>query len=217
MLEQIKKAGQKLLITIDEASNTDFMKVFASAFQIFVRHNLPVFLLMTGLYENIRELQNEKILTFLYRAPRIELAPLNIGSIAENYRGSFQLSAESSLEMAKLTKGYPYAFQALGYYTWENNGDYKASVPLCRQTLEEYVYEKLWTELSATDRRVCSAISETPSGRIKEVREKLQMDSNEFSPYRDRLIRRGLVVGDIRGYIRFALPFFADFVQTTAV
>lgn len=28
---------------------------------------------MTGLYENIYEIQNEKTLTFLYRTPRIEI------------------------------------------------------------------------------------------------------------------------------------------------
>ncbi|MBR3317729.1 MAG: hypothetical protein IKG21_07965 [Atopobiaceae bacterium] len=35
------------------------MRVFAASFQVFLRQNLPVFLLMTGLYENINELQNE--------------------------------------------------------------------------------------------------------------------------------------------------------------
>ena len=77
MINSLSKKGKKVLISIDEVTNNEYMRVFASAFQILVRKNLPVFLLMTGLYENINSLQNEKNLTFLYRMPRIELKPLN--------------------------------------------------------------------------------------------------------------------------------------------
>ena len=85
ILEKMKKSGKRLLVTIDEVTNNDFMKVFAGSFQIFVRQDLPVFLLATGLYENIDELQNEKNLTFLYRAPKIQLKPLNHLAIINKY------------------------------------------------------------------------------------------------------------------------------------
>lgn len=86
ILEKMKKSGKRLLVTIDEVTNNDFMKVFAGSFQIFVRQDLPVFLLATGLYENIDELQNEKNLTFLYRAPKIQLKPLNSWRSSINIR-----------------------------------------------------------------------------------------------------------------------------------
>ena len=88
ILEKMKKSGKRLLVTIDEVTNNDFMKVFAGSFQIFVRQDLPVFLLATGLYENIDELQNEKNLTFLYRAPKIQLKPLNQLAIINKYKNS---------------------------------------------------------------------------------------------------------------------------------
>ena len=69
MLGVIRAAGKKLLVTVDEAANNPNVRVFASTFQIFMRQDYPVFLLMTGLYDNIHNLQNEKTLTFLYRAP----------------------------------------------------------------------------------------------------------------------------------------------------
>ena len=53
MLDQIRKQGMRLLITIDEVVYSEQMKVFVSAFQIFMRQDYPIFLLMTGLYENI--------------------------------------------------------------------------------------------------------------------------------------------------------------------
>ena len=91
MLERINKKHKRVLVTIDEAVCNDTMKEFVSLFQIYMRQDLPVFLLMTGLYENIYELQNEKTLTFLYRAPKIELRPLNIGMIAEKYKNSYKI------------------------------------------------------------------------------------------------------------------------------
>lgn len=96
MLESLKKHGKKVLICIDEVTATEYMKAFAGAFQIFVRQDLPVFFLMTGLYENINNLQNQDNLTFLYRAPKLEMRTLNIGSISDNYRKNFDLNKEDS-------------------------------------------------------------------------------------------------------------------------
>lgn len=63
-------------------------------------------MIMTGLYENIYELQNERTLTFLYRAPGMELGPLNIGRIAESYKEIFALDDDAAMSMTKATKGY---------------------------------------------------------------------------------------------------------------
>nr|MCR5419501.1 ATP-binding protein [Lachnospiraceae bacterium] len=154
MLETLKNHGRKILICIDEVTLTDSMKSFACAFQIFIRQDLPVFLLMTGLYENINNLQNEDNLTFLYRAPKIELKPLNIMTIAENYRKVFNSDSDNALKMAKITKGYSFAFQVLGHFTWKNDGDYSMALPQFKQYLEDYVYEKIWSEMSEGDRNL---------------------------------------------------------------
>ena len=212
ILEKLKKSGKRLLVTIDEMTNSESMKVFAGAFQIFVRQDLPVFLLGTGLYENIEELQNEKSLTFLYRAPKIQLKPLNNGAIINKYKAIFRISQEQASEMAELTKGYPFAFQVLGYLTWNNNGDYRTVLGEYEQYLSEFVYDKIWSELSPKDRMVAKAIADVKSGRIKDIREQLEMETNEFNPYRKRLIRKGIVSGEMRGYVHFTLPLFDEYV-----
>ncbi|MBO6205846.1 MAG: ATP-binding protein [Lachnospiraceae bacterium] len=213
MLESIKKQKKRVLITIDEAVNTKEMRTFASAFQIMLRKDLPVFLLMTGLYENIDVLQNEKHLTFLYRASKLELRSLNVRTIAENYKKNFRIDDGTALKMAKTTQGYSFAFQVLGYFTWENNGKMEKAIPQFRQHLEDYVYEKIWADMSANDRKLAYGIAKSKNGRVSEVREILGMETNEFNPYRKRLIRRGIVNGEERGYVRFTLPMFADFVK----
>lgn len=166
------------------------MKVFAGSFQIFVRQDLPVFLLATGLYENIDELQNEKNLTFLYRAPKIQLKPLNQLAIINKYKNIFGTDRDTAEKMAELTKGYPFAFQVLGYLTWNHSGHYEVVIDEYEQYLSEFVYDKIWSELSQKDRIVARGIAETESGKIKEIREHLGMETNEFNPYRKRLIKK---------------------------
>ena len=77
--------------------------------------------------------------------------------------------------------------------------------------LKEFVYDKVWSELSEVDKKVVIAIAEEPSGKIKSIRERLSMETNQFNPYRKRLIDKGLVSGDERGYISFLLPLFGQF------
>lgn len=212
MLLSLKKKGKRLLISVDEVTNTPQMRAFAAAFQIFLRQDLPVYLLMTGLYENVSALQDEKSLTFLYRAPKIHLGPLNIGTIAEDYQAVLGLDEQEGMALAKLTKGYSFAFQVLGYFAWENADDARVAQQLARQYLDEYAYDKVWSELSRKDREILHGIAQVKSGRIGEIRELLGLSTNEFNPYRQRLIRKGIISGEERGYVRLLLPFFDQYV-----
>ncbi|MBO4373846.1 MAG: ATP-binding protein [Lachnospiraceae bacterium] len=213
MLESIKKHGKKVLICIDEVSVTASMKEFAGAFQIFLRQDLPVFLLMTGLYENINNLQNEDNLTFLYRAPKIVLKPLNLMTISENYRCVLDIDPDNALKMAKLTKGYPFAFQVLGHFTWKNGRDYNKALLQVKQYLEDYVYEKLWSELSEGDKKLACAVAASENGRAKEIKSISGLSDNEYSVYRDRLVKRGILDGSTHGYVEFTLPMFEEYVS----
>ena len=212
ILEKLKKSGKKLLVTIDEITNNEFMQIFAGSFQIFVRHDLPIFLLAAGLHENIDELQNEKSLTFLYRAPKIPLKPLNMQAMIRKYQTILNVDSQMASEMAKLTRGYPFAFQVLGYLTWNKNGDYLSVLDDYEQYLSEFVYDKIWSELSGKDRIVAKGIADAESGRIMEIRALLDMGTNDFNPYRKRLIKKGIISGETRGYVSFTLPLFKKYV-----
>ena len=211
ILEQLKKHKKRVLVTIDEASSTEQMKVFDSAFQIFIRQDYPLYLIMTGIFENIDELQNNEILTFLHRAPKIRLAPLNMGSIADSYMKTIGIEKDDARRMAALTMGYPFAFQVLGYYTYEKDGNYLEAIAQTRQYLEEYVYDKIWSELSVMDRKVLGAIAKSESGKTADIRARINMDTNIFSTYRERLIKKGIINGETRGYVKLVLPFFKEF------
>lgn len=212
ILEHLKKQNIRVLVTIDEVNNNENMRIFASMFQILIRNDLPIFLLMTGLYENFKNLQDEKSLTFLYRTPRIKLEALNLTSISNKYKEVFSLSVLDSKKMAKLTLGYAFAFQVLGYLTFNNNGDYKGILDDYRVYLEDNSYNKIWSELSNKDKDILFAIAKSKTNKINEIIFLANTDNNHFNPYRKRLIDKGIVTSSERGKLLFTLPYFKDYV-----
>ena len=218
----LKEAGErnlKILIAIDEVTDTQQMRAFISAFQLFITNNRPIFFLATALFDEIDRLQNVHNLTFLYRAPKSVLTPLSIREIASTYQNIFESTKEESLEMATLTMGYPLAFQILGYVVWANGKQPQLSERILEEfdaRIAESAYDKLWAELSDNDKRVMMAIAESESGEVKNIREKTGMDSNYFNQYRRRLRNRGLISVQQYGKIDFALPRFREFLQIQA-
>jgi len=84
-----------------------------------------------------------------------------------------------------------------------------------RQYLFEYSYDKIWSELSRGDKKFLYAMSQSPEGKISDIKEFLQTDNNSINPYRSRLIKRGLINGEERGYVTFVLPQFDRYVAET--
>lgn len=216
MLAEVKKRRKRLLITIDEVTNCEYIRIFSGSYQIFLRQDYPVFLLMTGLYENIYDLQNEKSLTFLYRAPKVMLGPLNYTAVRKQYMDTFHLNRERAEEMTRLTRGYSFAFQVLGYLYWESKDTktLEEILPEYDQYLEEYVYSKIWSELSELDRKVAVEMAVSRETKVKMIRDRIGMKSELFSIYRERLKRKGILDTSKYGEVSFILPRFEEFVMS---
>lgn len=75
---------------------------------------------MTGLPDLVLDLQNDAKLTFLLRSEKINMAPLSMTDITLSYQRVFDYSFAEAGKMAKMTMGYSYAFQLLGYLVFEN-------------------------------------------------------------------------------------------------
>ncbi|MBO4496905.1 MAG: ATP-binding protein [Lachnospiraceae bacterium] len=223
VLEQIAKHGKKVLIGVDEIVNNENVRIFAATFQLLIRQNLPVFLLMTGLYENIYNLQNEDSLTFLYRAPKIQLEPLSMSSISRNYASVLNLSDSDAQRLAKLTKGYAFAYQVLGYIYWDKNIKKKLGMsidemlPEYDDYLENYVYEKIWSELSPRERSVLEYLAEKDEAKVGDIRDALELSSGQMSVYRDRLIKRGIIKASSYGFVSLLLPRFGELIKRYSI
>ena len=114
--------------------------------------------------------------------------------------------------MAGITKGYSFAFQVLGHFTWKNDGDYIEALPQFKQYLEDYVYEKIWSEMSEGDRKLAYGAAKSQNGKAKDIKSLASISDNEYSVYRDRLIKRGILDGSTHGYVRFTLPMFEEYI-----
>lgn len=62
--------------------------------------------------------------------------------IVNKYKSIFEIEVDQATQMADLTKGYPFAFQVLGYLTWNHHGDYNAVRGEYEQYLSEFVYDQ---------------------------------------------------------------------------
>ena len=130
--------------------------------------------------------ENEDNLTFLYRTPKLEMKPLNITRIRDRYSKIFGISSEKAMEMALITKGYAFAYHALGKYVWESENHELSDDVLFYfdEALSHYVYEKIWSELSTMDRKYMEYIVTKEEIEVSEVLRLASCKPNVFSQYR---------------------------------
>lgn len=209
----LNKKKVKVLVLIDDVSNNDYLKQFIQSYQVFIRSRYNVFLLMSGLYENISDLQNNDNLTFLLRAPKVKLFNLNLRAIAIAYKKYLKLDDGEAIELAKTTKGYAYAFQLIGNTLYKNNSRKLSEDEMgyIDTELETNVYSKIWESLSFTDKKMAFTLLET--NKTSEIIKSMGINNAKFQVYRKRLIDNGIVDDSTRGVLYFCLPRFKEFVQ----
>ena len=219
MISALDKHGIRLLVTIDEVVNSKNIRVFTTYYQHCLRERMPVFVIMTGLYKNVRALQNNRSQTFLRRVPQIHIGPLNLARIAKHYENVFGVGEKEAYEIARHTDGYSYGFQNLGYLLYESGKKSVDKDILFEYTtnLEECSYDKIWEELSEGERKVAVAIAKSPANaQVNKVRQTIEIDSNSFSTYQNVLEKSGILASNSAyGRVDFGLPYFREFVLHT--
>ena len=150
------------------------------------------------------------------------LSPLNQNAIRRSYAATFQMSSEEAAKLAALTKGYAYAYQVLGYLYWKYNVEEGRSftpeqlLPDYDAYLEEYSYEKIWFELPATEKQIIAYLILSGKLSVSELREKTSLKTYEFSVYRDRLKKKGIVDVSEYGFLSLNLPRFEEILHMRA-
>ncbi|MDD6072503.1 MAG: hypothetical protein PUC12_17080 [Clostridiales bacterium] len=218
MIQQAEEKGKKILVGIDEVSKTTEMIQFASEYGRWLRAGYPVYLVCTGLYENIQEVSNVKNLTFFRRATTIKTEPLNMIRMTEMYKNKLHITGEEARKMARYTKGYAFGFQELGglYFKKDSSESLEDILEDFKTELFAYSYEKIWEEMTETDRYLVSLLLEKDEYKREEVLRLMGKRAGSYSMYRDRLIKRGILESR-QGYISLGLPFFADYVKEYCV
>ena len=216
LLREIAKKNKRVLIVIDEVRKTDALVDFIQEFQILIREDLPIYLIIAGLYEDIECIENTEGLTFFLRAEKYEMTPLNTAIIREDYKKTIGLDNDTAEELAKMTKGYAFAYQAFGKYMWESddktiNGMVLAQVD---DALAQKVYNKIWSELRPQDKWFLNFIVKKDSMSVQELLDITSKKHGEWSNPRARLIEKGIITCPARGRISVSLPRFREFVES---
>ena len=114
-------------------------------------------------------------------------------------------------KLAKTTKGYAFAFQALGflYFDYTDTLSFSDIIFKFDDLLDDFVYRKIWQGLSEQDRNVVLAITDSKT-KVSEICTKLNMSNATFSKYKERLTNKGLIQSPQHGYVELILPRFAE-------
>ncbi|MBQ6462700.1 MAG: hypothetical protein IJJ59_05215 [Pseudobutyrivibrio sp.] len=219
ILGEVKKKNKKVLVVIDEARKTDELVDFIQEFQILIRNEFPIYLIAAGLYDDIESLENAEGLTFFLRADKYEMKPLNLTIIEDDYEKTLGVTEEIARQLAEMTKGYAFAYQAIGKYMWES-GDKQISktvLALVDEALAEKVYDKIWSELREKEKWYLSFIVKKDTISATELLELTKTSHNEWSEPRKRLIEKGILDGSERGVVKVKLPRFKEYVESRLV
>ncbi len=211
MLSWLKDINKKVLIILDDVFPSENIQSFAYDYQRLARLNFPVFLVMTGLYENLQGLQENNQLSGLSRIYRIHLAPLDLDLMAAQYFTVFQIGYGKALNMATETKGYPLAFQVLGHYTWNNGDDPNLVLSKFKGYLEECVYDKVWENLPKNDKLFLYTIAKTADGGMKKVKESCKEHKISYLSCFKQMKEKG-IIKEVEGCLIFTLPYFDEYV-----
>lgn len=215
ILDCLKKKGKKVLVTIDEARKTDSLVDFVQEFQILIRADMPIYLIAAGLYKDIESIENTDGLTFFLRATKYEMTPLNKILIRNDYEKTLGVSREVAEDMASITKGYPFAYQALGKFMWDTDARQVTEevLALLDEALAEKVYNKIWSELAPNDKFFLQFLSRKDKMPVSELLTITGKKHNEWSEPRKRLSEKGIIDVKTRGEIALRLPRLKEFVE----
>ena len=215
ILTEMKKKKKRLLVTIDEVKNSAEMRSFIQEFQLLIRQDLPIYLIVAGLYNDIENLENADHLTFFLRAEKYEMNPLNHTMIRSDYMKTLGVSREVADQMAALTKGYAFAYQALGKYMWEcgNKTVTDEVLELLDAALSEKVYQLIWNELSPKEQWFLRFIVTKDKIPVSELLALTGQNKSQFSKPRQSLKKKGIIDTSVRGMIAVRLPRLKEFIE----
>ena len=130
------------------------------------------------------------------------------------FEKELNVAREDAIKMSKLTKGYAYAYQVLGYILFDTKKE-KLDEDIISKFdtyLREYVYEKIYFDLPNNEREIIIALANSKENKILEIIDSMKMSREKISQYRDKLIKKGILISAGWGKIDFALPRFKEYV-----
>ena len=228
LCEALTKRKKGVLFLIDEIrSSTAEMRIFATTYQHLVGDGMDVAVAMAGLPNAISSVLNDTILTFLNRANKINLSPLQIADVGFCFAKALHdlgigFDAKTLDSAACATDGYPYLFQLVGYHMLKfigDDGDLTATavdlaISNSKRALASDVLLPCLNPLSAWDKRFLEAMAkDIGESRVVDIQNRLSVGKSHTQTYRKRLMESGLVHSPSRGMLEFSIPYLGQYLR----
>lgn len=228
LARRLSQEGKGMLILIDELqANSVDVRQLVIAYQEMVGEGLNVALIMAGLPGAISATLNDKVLTFLNRATKIELSPLLQVDVDAFYAKAFEdlkIAFPENLRKraSEATMGSPYLLQLIGHGLVAYSGDsriidesvLKNALDSATSDFENDICGTSLASLSDTDAQFLYTMASlgTPT-QMKDIADRMGKTSDYAQKYRIRLIDAGIIRVPERGKVEFAVPYLEDYLR----
>lgn len=227
VLDALAETDTGILFSVDEVdASLEEMAQLASVFQLFVRENRKVALIMAGLPYQVSALLSGKTTSFLRRAARHELGSIPAYEIKEAFRltveeGGKEIDSNALAMACDAAGGFPFMFQLVGYRSWNAARDSEIigcdavskGIEIAKEELASRVYDATVAELSRGDLEFLEAMRCEGSTTRDEVIAATKRPGNWASRYRRRMLEAGVIDEPRPGEYRFALPGFGEYLK----
>ena len=228
LAERIGEQGHGLLILVDELqANSPELKQLLIAYAELVGERQDVALVLAGLPAAVSSVLNDRVLTFLNRASKLDLGPLSEEDVDAYYARVFAASgvgidAAFRREASRATQGSPYMLQLVGHNLMRYAGDagsvtrkvLEDALRTSRESFERDVCETTLAALSDRDIDFLVAMAaDEGTSRMSEVARRMSVSDDYAQKYRKRLLSSGIIEAPRRGHVEFAVPYLADYLE----
>ena len=215
LCNKINAKGRGVLILVDEVqANSEELKQLIIAYQEIVGQGGNIAIAMAGLPRAVSSTLNDHVLTFLNRARKIELGPLNTKDIYAFYKEAFPKVGISvpdamSREAAEMTYGSPYLMQLNGHYM----------VTYCQAILDgkdDYENDIAKTTLNALSDKdiefLCAMIPDKGASKISDIADRMGKSNAYVQLYKRRLIDSGVIEQPRRGEVKIVVSYVKEYL-----
>mgnify|MGYP002624028275 CR=1 FL=1 len=192
-----------------------------------VGEGLDVAMVLAGLPSSVSSVLNDKVLTFLNRARKLEVSELAIGEVDVFYRRALrsegiQIASTLRRRAAEATQGSPYLMQLIGHYLVEysdrgqptDEATLSEALTSARFEFEDDVCSTTLAALSAGDVRYLDGMARLGAPcRSAQVAQEMGETIDYAQQYRRRLMQAGVIEAPRRGCVDFAVPYLQDYLR----
>lgn len=231
IFEVLEKKKIGIYITVDEI-NIKVKEVIdlSKVYQLFIRENRKVGLLMSGLPHNVSQLLNNESVSFLRRANQRYIRKIDDYEIENAFEKTVvesgkTIKSEGLTLAVKSIGGFPYMMQLVGYRAWEESGkrkeitieDVKKGISMAQNDLRTRVLKITLDEISDVGITFLQAMTKDENySTVSDIASRLGKSSSYISNYKKILCEYGVIEDTGRGKLVFSLPGIREYIDEYA-